>query len=151
MHTWRPPKSLVAAFTAQSHAPLPPPSTHLDAPLADEGGTEELPEGHEEVAAADAAQVKGGVGVGGQQQDAPEAVGLHGRQAGGWGICGGVVGGRNKAGGQETGQQWAAVRSGRMAQKRSPHLCRPTASAACPPSTCMCPRKPIDSRSTLCL
>ena len=48
--------------------------THLDHGLATEGGAEEDPEGHEEVAAADAAQVKQGVRPCRQQEDAPEAM-----------------------------------------------------------------------------
>ncbi|GMF36582.1 unnamed protein product [Phytophthora fragariaefolia] len=47
---------------------------HLDECLADERGAEKRPEGHEEVPAADAAEVEGHVGPGRHEQHAPEAV-----------------------------------------------------------------------------
>ena len=49
-------------------------SPHLDEAFAYERGPEELPERHEEVAAADAAEIKGCVRPGSQHQDADEAV-----------------------------------------------------------------------------
>ena len=48
--------------------------THLDKRFAAEGRPEELPEGHLEVAAADAAQVEERIWPSSQQEDAPETV-----------------------------------------------------------------------------
>lgn len=76
-----PPLLLRQCHPIPSPAQVQPSLPYLNAALADERGPEELPKGHQEVAAADAAQIKGGVGVGGQQQDAPKAVRLHGRRA----------------------------------------------------------------------
>ena len=47
---------------------------HLDEAFADERGPKELPERHEEVAAADAAEIKGRIRPGSQHQDADKAV-----------------------------------------------------------------------------
>ena len=47
---------------------------YLDEYFANEGGSEEVPEGHQEVATADSTQVKGSVGPGSKQQYAVEAM-----------------------------------------------------------------------------
>ena len=51
---------------------------HLDKRLPAEGGAKEDPERSQEVATTDAAEVKQRIGPGSQQEDAPEAVPVHG-------------------------------------------------------------------------
>jgi hypothetical protein len=47
---------------------------HFDKGFATEGGSEELPEGHLEMAAADAAQVEQGIRPGCQKENSPEPI-----------------------------------------------------------------------------
>lgn len=89
LHSWHPCTTCTPNLTSQSTAYLQGSLScytwqqciihwaiglHLDKHFANECGSKKVPEGHEEVAAADAAQVKGSIGPSSQQQDAIEAM-----------------------------------------------------------------------------
>ena len=87
LHSWHPCTICTPNLTSQSTADLQgslsawqqcvihwATGLYLDKHFANECGSKETPEGHEEVAAADAAQVKGSIGPSSQQQDAIEAM-----------------------------------------------------------------------------